>query len=196
MARLKNLTIASVVLAGVFVFTSDAQQARKDAQSSYEPRSDPGAGQKFLSRFAGHWTVVKTFYPRSGAPAVAMGECHQTMIHGGRFLRSEFLFHDSSGDTTGLGVIGFEADSGLFTSFWTDSRSTRVSIRHSEAPFDGKEIRMVSRTLDSEQQRRSRTLTHLEDDDRRIVHQQFVAGADGKERLIMQLVMTRKAESK
>ena len=50
------------------------------------------------------------------------------MIHGGRFLQSEFVFHGPRGDTTGLGIIGYETESGRFTSFWTDSRSTRISI--------------------------------------------------------------------
>src|SRR5262245_2466723 len=63
-----------------------AQKGEKDPQAKFEPRSDPGAGQKFLERFVGDWDVVKTFYPRSGEPVRTKGECRQTMIHDGRFL--------------------------------------------------------------------------------------------------------------
>jgi hypothetical protein len=167
-------------------------QEKKDAQSSYEPRSAPGDGQKFLTRFVGEWDVVKTFYPRSGQPSVARGECRQTMINDGRFLKSEFVFHSESGDTTGLGLIGFEPDSGRFTSVWIDSRQTRMSLRQSKDRFDGREIVLYSKSLDDEGKpaRQSRTVTQLEDDGKKIVHRQFTAGGDGKERLVMELVMS------
>jgi hypothetical protein len=72
-------------------------QDKKDPQAEYEPRSRPGAGQAFLRKFEGDWSVVKTFYPRSGKPVRMNGECHQTMINEGRFLKSEFVFeHDRS----------------------------------------------------------------------------------------------------
>src|SRR5262245_37121223 len=77
---------------------SDAQEKtappdRKDPQSSYEPRAKPGEGQKFLEKFVGDWAVQKEFYPRSGgAPFRQEGECRQAMIHGGRFLQSDFTF--------------------------------------------------------------------------------------------------------
>src|SRR5579884_2512393 len=104
-------------------------QAPKDPQAAFEPRSNPGAGQKFLEKMVGDWDVVKTFYPRAGAPFRMTGSCRQTMIHGGRFLQSEFVFEANGTKTTGLGLVGFEADSGKFTSVWTDSRATRMSFR-------------------------------------------------------------------
>jgi hypothetical protein len=167
----------------------------KDPQSSYEPRSKPGAGQKFLEKFVGDWDVAKTFYPRSGNPARAGGQCRQTMIHEGRFLKSEFVFDGQGAKTTGTGLIGFEAATGKFTSVWTDSRSTRMSLRQSQDPFNGTEIVLYGRSLNNEAKdpSRSRTVTRLEDDGRKIVHRQYAIDPAGKERLVMELVMTRKA---
>jgi hypothetical protein len=186
--RLGSLLAAVLLLSAV---TAIAQE-KKDAQSSYEPRSGPGAGQKFLAHFVGQWEVTKTFYPRSGQPSIAKGECRQTMINDGRFLKSEFVFHSDSGDTTGLGLIGFEPESGRFTSVWMDSRQTRMSLRQSKESFNGKEIILFSKSLDEEGRpaRQSRTVTHLEDGGKKIVHRQFSAGSEGKERLVMELVMT------
>jgi len=170
---------------------------KKDPQAAYEPRSGPGAGQKFLERFAGDWAVAKTFYPRQGDPVRTPGTCRQEMIHGGRFLRSEFTFDGPAGATTGTGVIGFEAESGLFTSTWIDSRSTRVSVRKSKDKFEGNEIVLYSRSLDDAIDRRaSRTVTRLEDAGAKIVHRQYTPGQDGKERLVMELVLTRKPAGK
>jgi hypothetical protein len=191
-------TVSAVVLAPGHA-RAQAQEPGKDAQSSYEPRSRPGAGQKYLESFVGEWDVVKVFYPRSGEPVRTPGTCRQMMIHEGRFLQSEFVFDQGDRKSTGLGLIGFEAPTGQFTSVWTDSRQTRISLRRSHEPFDGKQIVLFSRSLDEEKARASgpppsRTVSRIEDDGRKIVHRQFNAGSDGKERLIMELIMTRKAE--
>jgi uncharacterized protein DUF1579 len=191
-------TLPFVALASFAALVSAAEptQEKKDPQASFEPRSQPGAGQRFLERFVGDWQVVKKFYPRSGDPAVATGTCRQTMIHDGRFLKSEFVFEQDGKKATGLGIIGFDTDSGKFTSFWTDSRSTRMSIRQSEDGFNGSEIVMFSRSLETTDKppRRSKTVTHLEDEGRRIVHRQYTVAADGSERLVMDLLMTRSAK--
>ena len=170
----------------------------KDPQSSYEPRSGPGAGQKFLEKFVGDWDAGKTFYPRSGGePVQTAGQCHQRMIHDGRFLESSFVFEQKGTKTTGLGLIGFEPEAGRFTSVWTDSRQTRMSLRQSQDPFNGEEIVLYSRSLGSDAKAppRSRTVTRLVDDDRMIVHRQFALDTDGKERLMMELVLTRKPKT-
>jgi hypothetical protein len=195
MTPIKTRLVISLLGIGLLLGADKAPQPQKDPQASYEPRSSPGAGQKFLEKLVGDWDVQKTFYPRSGDPFRVKGECRQTMIHEGRFLKSEFVFHANGTKTTGLGLIGFEVQSGTFTSVWTDSRSTRMSLRQSQGRFDGKEIVLLSRSLqeDAKGPPRSRTVTRLEEDGRKIVHRQYNRGSDGKERLIMELLMTRKA---
>jgi hypothetical protein len=193
---MRNLTfcISIIVFLSLACAKADDKPATppaKDPQATYEPRSSPGEGQKFLTQFVGNWSVVKTFHPRNGQPVVSRGTCTQTMIHDGRFLRSDFVFNDGAGQTTGMGIIGFDADSGKFTSFWTDSRSTRFSIRQSRDKFDGSKIVLLSKSLDDPNARQSRTITHLEDNGKRITHQQFAASPDGSERLMMELVMQK-----
>jgi hypothetical protein len=172
--------------------------ADEPAKKKFEPRSEPGAGQAYLARFAGDWKVVKTFHPRNGgAPVVAGGTCHQEMVRGGRFLQSDFTFEAPGGTTTaGQGLIGFEPENGLFTSVWTDSRQTRMSIRRSREPFDGTRIAMFSAPLDPKAPDpwASRTESVLKDGDTVLTHRQFTINADGTERLIMELVMTRAAK--
>jgi len=173
---------------------------RPDAQSTVEPRSAPGEGQKVLERMAGDWDVVKTFYARTGgAFTVSRGTCTQHMIHGGRFLQSDFVFKPAPGregepDTTGTGLIGYDAASKRFTSVWIDSRSTRFSFRQSEGEFDGKQIVLHARGLGAEagQERRSRSVSILEDGDRRLIHRQYSDEPGAEPRLVMQLEMTRK----
>jgi hypothetical protein len=186
-----------LLTAGLLAGQTPPPAAPKDPQSAYEPRSGPGAGQKFLEKFVGDWDVVKAFYPRSGEPVLVKGQCRQTMVHGGRFLKSEFVFGQGASRTTGLGLIGFEAEPGTFTSVWTDSRSTRMSLRQSEGKFNGEEIVLYGRSLGegAKDSRRSRTVTRLEEGGRKIVHRQYAPTPGGGERLMMELLMTRKAEA-
>src|SRR3954453_22508616 len=135
------MRLIAPTIAASFVLVVAAQgQVPKDAQSSYEPRSGPGAGQNYLAMFAGDWDVSKVFYPRTGDPVRSAGQCRQTMIQGGRFPQSEFTFGQGERKSTGLGIIGFEPETRRFTSFWVDSRQTRVSARQSREPFDGQKV--------------------------------------------------------
>jgi hypothetical protein len=190
---LARCTILALVCAAGTIGAQPPQD-KKDPQSKFEPRSNPGAGQKLLAKFVGDWDVVKVFHPRSGEPVQTKGTCRQTMIHDGRFLQSDFTFGTGASKTSGMGIIGFEAETGKFTSIWTDSRSTRVSLRHSEDKFNGEEIVLYSRTLGAsgKEARRSRTLTRLEEDGRKLVHRQWNIDTDGNARLIMELLLTRK----
>ena len=175
--------------------------ARKDAQSSFEPRSRPGAGQKYLESFVGDWEVVKVFHARAGEPVRTPGTCRQTMIHDGRFLQSEFVFDQGGRKSTGMGLIGFDTrDRPVHQRL--DGLPPDADVLAAEPPpFDGKEIVLFSRTLDEEGKGQgqgqgpppSRTVSRIEAGGLKIVHRQFNAGPDGKERLIMELVMTRKA---
>jgi hypothetical protein len=200
--RVLSLLLAASALAALHAFAQDSKGKKddKDPQSTYEPRSKPGEGQKFLQKFVGDWDVVKTFYPRAGGtPFRQTGECKQTMIHDGRFLQSDFIFLRGKTRTTGKGLLGFEAATGTFTSVWTDSRSTRMSFRQGKEKFDGKTIVLYSAALapdgKTREGRPSRTVTHLEDDGRKIVHRQYNPVEGGKDRLIMELILTRKQKA-
>jgi hypothetical protein len=172
----------------------DKKNDKKDPLQSFEPKSKPGAGQKLLEKFVGDWDVVKTFHPRRGEPVRVSGSCQQTMIHGGRFLQSAFTFTSDTGKTTGLGLIGFEPETGRFTSVWTDSRQTRMSLRQSEEKFDGEQIVLFGKELGGKEGRRSKTITRLEDDGKKLVHRQYAVETGAADRLVMELVMTRKAK--
>ena len=169
----------------------------RDVQGRVEPPSAPGAGQAFLKTFEGEWTVERNFYPPSGgAPNRATGEATQKMVQDGRFLQSDFTFHQNGETSTGTGISGFDPQTGLFTTFWYASRSTQFSIRQSREPFDGKQIVLYSAGVGGKPDRLSRTVSHLEDNGRRLIHQQFNIGADGKERLLMELILVRKASGR
>ena len=67
MPRLRLLAVLGLIAAAV-AFAHSPQPPKKDPQSTIEPRSAPGEGQKFLAKFVGTWEVKKTFHPRAGDP--------------------------------------------------------------------------------------------------------------------------------
>ena len=193
--RVKPVALLAVALTAAAA-AGQPPKGPPDPQEKFEPKAAPGEGQKYLAKFAGDWAVTKSFFPRTpGAePVKSSGTCKQTMIQGGRFLQSEFTFDAPAGKTTGTGTIGFEATSGLFTSTWIDSRQTRFSVRRARAKFDGKQIVLHGYPLDgTKPANESKTVTTVEGDPvTKITHRQYSVAADGSERPVMQLEMTRK----
>src|SRR5262249_11743978 len=102
-------------------------------------------------------------------------------------------------EMTGLGIVGFEPESGHFTSVWIDSRQTKMSLRQSKDKFDGELIRLHSKSVGGEDKdaRVSVTETRLAEDGQKIVHRQYnvVQGDNGKSRLVMELILTRKGKA-
>jgi hypothetical protein len=72
-----------------------------------------------------------------------------------------------------------------------------MSVRQSKDQFDGKQIVLYSQSIgsDGKESRRSKTVSRLEDDGRKLVHRQYGLLADGGERLVMELVMIKRSES-
>src|ERR1043166_1579522 len=189
------IAASSLALAQKAPAPAPAPAPAKDVHARYEPPSGPGAGQEYLKTYEGEWTVERNFYPPGGGPASkATGECTQKMVQDGRFLESDFTFHQDGKTTTGTGLSGFDPQTGLFTTFWYDSRSTRFSIRRRGGPLDGKQLVLYSASLAASHgdERKSRTVSHLEDGGKKLIHQQFNQDPSGKEKLLMELIMTRK----
>jgi len=167
----------------------------QETHEQYEPPSGAGAGQKLLAQFVGKWDLVKSFFPQKGQPIVTKGTCTQYMIQGGMFLQSDFTFFGSDGkQSTGTGISGFDPKTNRFTTVWYDSHQATMSIRQSEGTFDGKNIELQTTALDAERPgRKTIARAHLEENGRVLVHRHFlVEGQDNKERMIIELRMTRK----
>jgi hypothetical protein len=190
------LTAGMVALVPLSSGQEPGKAQKKDPQERFEPRGAPGAGQKYLQKYVGEFNVVKTLSLREDQPVKTTGTCKQTMVQEGRFLQSDFVFDGAGGKTTGMGLIGFESNTRLFTSIWVDSRQTKMSIRQSKTPFDGDQIVLFSKSLAEDGKaggRQSKTVTKLEEDGRKIIHRQYNMTPDGKDRVVMELVLTRKS---
>jgi hypothetical protein len=192
--RILSCALVAVALAAGSLMAQEPRKRPADAQSSYEPRGGTGAGQKLLAQFAGEWEVVKTFFPAKGEPVKTLGTCTQKMVEDGHFLQSNFTFFEKDGSkSTGVGISGFDPKTNRFTTVWYDSRQTTFSIRQSDGTFDGKEIVLWATNLDPDRPgRKTVAKAHLEDNGRLLLHRHFLVDDSGKERMMIELRMTRK----
>jgi hypothetical protein len=186
-------SVLAILLTAALATAQSSAVAQK-THEQYEPSNAPGAGQKLLAQFAGNWDVVKTFFPKNGAPRVSKGECRQTMVQDGKFLESDFTFFNPDGSkSTGTGISGFDSKTNRFTTVWFDSRQTTMSIRQSDGTFDGKTIVLWATDLDPDDPgRKTVARAHLEDNGRVLVHRHYLVDDKGNERLMIELRMTRK----
>jgi len=184
---MKKILIVALLLSS---FVAVAQQTHKE----YEPPTAPGAGQKLLEQIVGDYDMTKSFFPATGQPTVTKGTVKQFMVQGGKFLESDFTFFDPDGSkSTGVGIIGFDAKTNRFTSFWYDSTKTSFSIRQSDGTFDGKTIVLWATSLDPDRPgRKTYARMHLEENGHVLVHQHFAIDDQGKERMVLQWRMTKK----
>jgi hypothetical protein len=69
-----------------------------------------------------------------------------------------------------------------------------MSFRQSKDKFNGEEIVLYGASLDppAADARRSLTVSKFEEGGKKLIHRQYSINADGAERLVMELVMTRK----
>jgi hypothetical protein len=65
----------------------------------------------------------------------------------------------------------------------------RVTVENDACVFAAS---LRDRTLSHGQEHQSRTVSQLEDGGRKLIHPQFNQGADGKERLLMELILVKK----
>ena len=172
-----------------------ASPAPRDAQAKYEPPSGPGAGQQFLKTFEGEWTGRAQLQSAQRRPS-EQGDRRVHAEDGAGRPVPRVRLHIPPGrqDHDWQRHQRLRRADRLFTTFWYDSRSTRFSIRQSREPFDGKQIVLHSASLTAShgQERQSRTVSHLEDGGNKLIHQQFHQDAGGKEKLLMELILTRK----
>jgi hypothetical protein len=195
--RLVLATLLLAVCASAFGFGQQPASSNTPAASSTPAAPPPSGAAPFEppSGPEGEWNVEKVFYPPSGgAPSRSGGDCVQKMVQDGRFLESRFTFRQDGTTTTGVGVSGFDSRTGMFTTVWYDSRQTRMSIRQSREPFDGKQIVLYGISLEPARTpgRESKTISHLEDGGRKLIHRQYSVSGDGNDRLVMELILTRK----
>jgi hypothetical protein len=98
---------------------------------------------KHLLPMVGTWDAELSFLMEPGGePEVSQGTCVNTMILGGRYMKSEFkaelnMFGDKMA-FSGFGLMGFGKEKGEFVSTWCDTMSTSLLVSTGKPGEDAK----------------------------------------------------------
>lgn len=103
--------------------------------------AEPTAMHDRIARLAGHWDVELRFQMAPGAPPeVSKGSATNTMIMGGRFLKTEvetdFVFAGRTLPMAGMGVIGVRTPDNQVQSVWMDTLGTYMMFQTGEFTDD------------------------------------------------------------
>jgi len=127
----RSLTYALVGIIALCVSSSIsfAQEKKTDdafrkAAEAEEKLAQPSEEHKKLAQLAGTWKAETKFYPAPGAkPIVFNGSAQNTMILGGRFLKSESRFAGPMPVET-FSLMGFDRRYGKYTYAGYDTTGT------------------------------------------------------------------------
>ncbi len=103
---------------------------------------------KHLLPMVGTWDAELSFLMEPGGePEVSKGVCVNTMILGGRFMKSDFkaeinMFGDKVA-FSGFGLMGYGKEKGEFVSTWCDSMSTNLLVSTGKPGDDAKRLSLT-----------------------------------------------------
>jgi len=167
---LKGLSLAIAVMTSAAPFPAMAQgaPARQETRARLlGPMAD------VLENRVGTWDVTARLQLTPSARPVVIAAVAENRIVGGRWLVSEMRSTDRMGGFHGIGVNGFDPQSGQYNGYWIDgSRGFTVPVTGQYDPAtrtfrttsierrpDGSSITVVSETVTSGRDREETTFT-------------------------------------
>jgi hypothetical protein len=143
----------------------------------------------------GEWDAKVRMWFQEGAPvSESSGTMVNKMIHGGRFLLSEFSGQTEMGPLTGTGIVGFDNAQKAFVSTWLDSMSTTIMPVATGRYDEGEKRIVMSREmvdpLSGHIVQVRDVTTHVDADHH--TFEMFETRPDGKERKSLEIHYTRR----
>jgi hypothetical protein len=109
-------------------------QAMAQMMAEMQRLGEPGSRHDLIKKMEGNWDITAKFFVAPGAPPeISRGTSRNTMVLGGRQLKSEveLTFNMMGEETTfrGIGMMGYDNASGQFQSVWTDTMVTGMMFQ-------------------------------------------------------------------
>ncbi|MFZ2446848.1 MAG: DUF1579 domain-containing protein [Syntrophobacteraceae bacterium] len=128
------------------------QEIKMDMQAImevYKKLAVPGEPHKLLAGRTGSWSTRNRYWTEPDKPPVeSAGACERKMLLDGRYLQEEFTGEMMGGPFAGIGITGYDNQSGKYVMAWIDSLSTGIYFFEGSAGADGRSIMMESHMND------------------------------------------------
>lgn len=128
----------------VEAFKAKAQDP--DMMAKYMEAGKPGVAHEFLALFEGEFDAVNRMWMNpDGPPMESKASCTNTVIMGGRFLKSEYRGDMMGFAFDGMALMGYDNNKGLFTNIWIDSMSTGIAPAYGNLDESGTALTMIGK---------------------------------------------------
>jgi predicted enzyme related to lactoylglutathione lyase len=177
-----GIGIAVSLVLGTVVGRGLAQDEKKPC--SNEPPGDEA--HRGLARLAGRFdAAVKLWSDSTSAPRESSGRIENKLVHGGRFLLSDYSGRLGDKPYTGTNLLGYDDATKRYTNVWVDSTGSSTEVATGTCDAAGKTL-----TLQATPDAKVTWIFRLEDDDHYAL--ELHAGQPGgDDRMFFQVVYTR-----
>ncbi len=168
-----------------------AMMSEEEAMARMMELATPGPEHAELAAHAGTWTVQYKYRWSPDAPwESAAGSVTSKPVLGGRYLMEEHSMEMMGMPMQGLLFLGFDKQSGEYTSLWMDSNSTWwVEARGKESPDGVTNLTGTMKDIAGERPYRMKTWTKADG----TVENEMYDTIGGREVLVMTYTLQRKS---
>jgi len=201
--KIRPLTVLALTLA--MALPLHAQEGKSEAAppemtaeqkamfEAYEKAAKPGEQHKQLEAMVGTWTTKQSMWMDPKAPPMSeTGTSTNTLILGGRHLRSDYKGQWMGKTFTGIGHMGYDNVTGKYYSAWLDDASTGLFIGHGDYDPATKTYTFTGEMADAAKNGAlipMREVLRIVDNDHHVFEMHETR--DGKEAKVMQIEYTR-----
>lgn len=166
-----------------------ASQAMMAAWQAYASPSD---NHKVLNPLVGTWShVVKSWMMPDSQPEISKGTTETQWVMGGRYLRSAVSGMAMGQPFEGMGLTGFDNAKQTYQTIWMDNMGTGMMIGEGTYDPSKKTLTDRGRFTDPMVGQRSYRGVVTFIDDVHYSYEMYVAGENGKEFRMMEIMYTR-----
>jgi len=165
----------------------------QEVMAAYSKLAIPGAPHKLLADMTGSWSTKTKYWMEPDKPPMeSAGTCEQKMLLDGRFLQQEYTGEMMDRSFNGIGITGYDSNTGKYVSTWMDNMSTAILYFEGTAEADSKTITQTALYDDPIKGPMVwRSVTKIVDKNT-ILFGLYGTGKSGKEDKMMEITYTRK----
>ncbi|MEK6676366.1 MAG: DUF1579 domain-containing protein [Planctomycetota bacterium] len=167
--------------------------AEAAAAAAWDAAAKPGPHHKHMEAFVGTFDSTNKFWMSPGAPPMeSKGKMVNTMIFGGRYLKSEYNGEFMGEPFQGLGYLAYDNVAKKYTGTWIDNMGSGIYQSTGTCEADGKTIKFTSKHWDPmSNAEETGTDVWKWTDANTYVMSMSGKGPDGKEMKMMEITYTR-----
>jgi hypothetical protein len=191
-----RLFVLSLALTGTAFAADEASKMTPEMQEKMQKAMSPNENHKIFEGLVGKWTYTsQCWMDPSGKPETSTGTSENTLIYGGRFLKSDVKGTWMNQPFEGVNTLGYDNGRGEYVSTWVDSMATGIMLTTGQYDAASKTLNLKGTCacpITGDKNMSMRTEWKVVDADHN-TYTMYATDKEGKETKGMEIVYTRAA---